>query len=91
MPIGRGRTAGVGRWLPAAAGAVVIAVGAGGAQAAAGAFDPGFGSGGTVLSDLGGSVDAGYAVAVQKDGKIVAAGFSNGGGSYDFALVRYQK
>lgn len=40
--------------------------------------------GGKVVTDLG-SVDYGYGVALQSDGKIVLAGGSNGG----FALVRY--
>ena len=30
-------------------------------------------------------------VAVQKDGKVVAGGFSNANGSFDFALARYKK
>ena len=30
-----------------------------------------------------------YSVAIQSDGKIVAAGYSNNGSNWDFALVRY--
>ena len=56
-----------------------------------GALDASFGTGGKVLTDLGGSNDEGSAVAVQKDGKIVVAGYSNAGGSDDFALARYTK
>jgi uncharacterized delta-60 repeat protein len=57
-----------------------------------GSLDTSFGSGGKVLTDLGGTGDGAYALAIQKDGKIVAAGFSNanGSGDYDdFALARY--
>ena len=57
-----------------------------------GVLDASFGTGGKVLSDLGSaSDDDAYAVAVQKDGKIVVAGSSDAGGSNDFALVRYTK
>ena len=54
-----------------------------------GALDTGFGPGGKVVTDLGGSNDGAYAVALQKDGEIVAGGDSNVNGSNDFALVRY--
>jgi uncharacterized delta-60 repeat protein len=55
-----------------------------------GGLDQSFGSGGKVLTDLGVfTFDAGLAVAIQPDGKIIAAGDSNAGGSDDFALVRY--
>jgi uncharacterized delta-60 repeat protein len=57
-----------------------------------GSLDTSFGSGGKVLTDIGGTGDVAYAVAIQKDGKIVAAGSSNasGSGDYDdFALARY--
>ena len=56
--------------------------------AGAGSLDTSFGSGGVVTTDLGG-LGAAYGVAVQSDGKIVAAGYANHGGNYDFALVRY--
>jgi uncharacterized delta-60 repeat protein len=49
-----------------------------------GSLDPTFGSGGKVTTDFGGSDDA-FGVALQADGKIVAAGQ---GGS-DFGLARY--
>jgi uncharacterized delta-60 repeat protein len=51
---------------------------------AAGRLDPGFGRRGTVVTDLGG-VDAGSALVVQPDGKIVVAGQRSG----DLALARY--
>jgi uncharacterized delta-60 repeat protein len=53
-----------------------------------GNLDPTFGTNGTVLTDVGG-LDVAYGMAVQSDGRIVVAGFSNMGGSYDFALARY--
>ena len=57
-----------------------------------GSLDSSFGSGGKVLTDLGAmSSDRIRAVAVQPDGKIVAAGISNARGSSDFAVVRYRK
>ncbi len=51
-----------------------------------GSRDPSFGAGG-ILADLGGSIsnDPAHAVAIGSDGKIVAAGFRNGG----FGLTRY--
>lgn len=56
-----------------------------------GALDPGFGTGGKVLTDVG-SGDA-YAVAIQPDGKIVVGGTSEGGGpgGYNFTVLRYTK
>src|SRR6266487_6929602 len=62
------------------------------AQAAPGELDPSFGSGGLVTTDFGGRGDFGLAVAVQSDGKIVAAGNSSTVGgpfSVNFALARY--
>src|SRR5262245_16153331 len=60
-------------------------------HAAPGALDLSFGTNGTVLTDLfnNGSTDLANAVALQPDGKIVVAGGSNSGGSFDFALARY--
>src|SRR5215831_12753665 len=45
-------------------------------SAQSGQLDPSFGSGGKVITDLFGSPDAIAALAVQPDGKIVAAGVS---------------
>ena len=58
-----------------------------------GALDPGFGTGRTVLTESGSSSDdaAGAAVAVQRDGKIVVAGYSGSSGTGEVALVRYTK
>jgi uncharacterized delta-60 repeat protein len=45
---------------------------------------------GMVVTDFGsGTEDAAYSITVQADGKILAAGYSNSGGTNDFALVRY--
>lgn len=56
-----------------------------------GSVDTAFGRGGSVHTDVSGTdgYDAATAVAVQADGKIVAAGSSAGRDSTDFALVRY--
>jgi uncharacterized delta-60 repeat protein len=51
-----------------------------------GSLDPSFGPGGTVTTDFGG-FDGANAVAIQADGKIVAAGI--GGFLSTFALTRY--
>jgi uncharacterized delta-60 repeat protein len=55
-----------------------------------GTLDASFGSGGKVTTSFGGGGVA-RALAVQPDGKLVAAGSSTGEGNRsDFALVRYQ-
>jgi uncharacterized delta-60 repeat protein len=43
---------------------------------------------GRAVTDFGG-FDIAYAVGIQADGKIIAAGFSNVNGTSDFALARY--
>jgi uncharacterized delta-60 repeat protein len=53
-----------------------------------GRIDEGFDRQGTILTDFGGNSWI-NAVAVQPDGKIVAAGYARGSSSADFALVRY--
>ncbi|MBK8466240.1 MAG: hypothetical protein IPL32_10455 [Chloracidobacterium sp.] len=50
-----------------------------------GSLDTTFDGDGKVTTDFPGGSDGAYSVAVQTDGKIVAAGFSSG----DFAVVRY--
>lgn len=60
-----------------------------GVFAAAGDLDPTFGSGGIVISDLSGVDDRATSIAIQPDGKILAAGFSEVSGLYEWALVRY--
>lgn len=55
-----------------------------------GNVDTSFGTGGRVLTDFAGSSETIYALAIQPDGKIVAAGVSTVAGSgNDFALARY--
>lgn len=55
-----------------------------------GALDGGFGTGGTVTTPIGNGEDGAEAVAVQSDGKIIAAGASHNGSDFDLALVRYE-
>jgi uncharacterized delta-60 repeat protein len=80
--------------------ALVLVVGVGGmaagaaAPSAAGSLDTTFGTGGRVTTDFGGFGDRADAVAVQTDGKLVAAGFTtvlseSGGATADFAVARY--
>jgi uncharacterized delta-60 repeat protein len=55
-----------------------------------GSLDTGFGSGGKVYTDFFGSQELAYAVGIQLDGKIVAAGYIGDGlGGSDFAIARY--
>lgn len=54
-----------------------------------GSLDNTFDTDGKVFTDFGGSGDAAYAVAVQSDGKIVAAGYYGTFPNYDFAVARY--
>jgi uncharacterized delta-60 repeat protein len=53
-----------------------------------GSLDASFGSGGKITTAIG-SRNAAYAVALQPDGKIIAAGFTYIVGDGDIALVRY--
>jgi uncharacterized delta-60 repeat protein len=53
-----------------------------------GSLDVGFGVGGEVVTDLGG-FDVVSGIAIQADGKIVAAGVGTRAGTWDFTLVRY--
>ena len=54
-----------------------------------GSLDASFGSGGAVRTRVGGSFLGVQALALQADGKLVAAGDSNASGDLDFALARY--
>jgi len=54
-----------------------------------GTIDGSFGAGGKVITDFAGSRDLAFAVAVGSDRKIVAAGQSFVGFSYDIAVARY--
>lgn len=60
-------------------------------QATIGNLDPTFGSGGSVRTDFSGNIDRANAVAIQPDGKIVAAGssFSSTKTVEDFIVARY--
>ena len=53
-----------------------------------GSIDTGFGSGGTLTTDIVGGTDVAQAIAIQSDGKVVAAGrsFRN---NFDLTLARY--
>ena len=54
-----------------------------------GTLDPLFGTGGKVLTTIGSNAGA-EALALQTDGKLVAAGFADEGGSLRFAVARYE-
>ena len=54
-----------------------------------GTLDSSFGTAGKVLTPIGSGSDGANSVVLQSDGKIVAAGWSNDGVYYDFAVVRY--
>ena len=82
---------GVMRWVAGAVcalGAAVVCLAASPASAAAGDLDGAFGTGGKVTTDFAGNGDEARAVALQPDGKIVAAGGALGA-TVDFALARY--
>jgi len=57
-----------------------------------GSLDMSFGMGGKVITDLGGSYEYANAIAVQPDGKIIAAGKSTDGSvtNANFAMIRYE-
>jgi len=54
-----------------------------------GTLDASFGTGGMVTTNFGQVSAQAFSVAVQADGKIVAAGYGNIDGGEDFALARY--
>ena len=54
-----------------------------------GSLDTTFDSDGKVTTAIGSGDDYAFSVAIQSDGKIVAAGYSDNGSNDDFALVRY--
>jgi uncharacterized delta-60 repeat protein len=54
-----------------------------------GSLDTTFGIGGKVTTAIGTSYDHARSIAIQSDGKIVAAGLTSNGIDDDFALVRY--
>lgn len=54
-----------------------------------GALDSTFGEGGAVVTEIGSGPSVANALAIQSDGKIVAAGYLRSGPNSEFALVRY--
>jgi uncharacterized delta-60 repeat protein len=54
-----------------------------------GTLDTSFGTGGFVIEDFSTLNDSAYSIAIQSDGKIVAAGNASISGHSDFAVVRY--
>jgi uncharacterized delta-60 repeat protein len=54
-----------------------------------GTLDATFGSNGLVVTDLQQATDVVNAIAIQPDGKILAAGYSDNTFNYDFAVARY--
>jgi uncharacterized delta-60 repeat protein len=54
-----------------------------------GSLDPDFNYDGTVTTAVGSADDEALTVALQTDGKILAAGYSSNGNDRDFALLRY--
>jgi len=61
------------------------------ALAAGGDLDPTFSGDGRKLTDFASGYDAAYDLAVQDDGKIVAAGYAGVGGSTEFGVARYRR
>jgi uncharacterized delta-60 repeat protein len=51
--------------------------------------DAGFGTGGSATTSIGSIDDEANALAVQPDGKLVAAGYSDTGSQFKFAVARY--
>lgn len=54
-----------------------------------GSLDTSFDTDGKLLTPIGSGADYAMSVAIQSDGKIVAAGYSYNGADNDFALARY--
>ncbi|HEX8290372.1 MAG TPA: HYR domain-containing protein [Pyrinomonadaceae bacterium] len=73
----------------AAALALFCALPPGGARAAAGGLDPTFGVGGKVLTDFPEVNDFPADAALQPDGRLVVAGYTDGPSGADFVLARY--
>ncbi len=72
------------------AGLVALGLSVAAARAADGDLDPTFGNGGKVVTNFNLPASGAGAVAIQADGKIVAAGFSfDEQANFDFAAARY--
>src|SRR5690349_7242475 len=59
------------------------------AQAASGDLDPTFGRAGHVTTDFFGKEDNAWAMAIQPDGRILAAGSVRQGSDWNFGVARY--
>jgi hypothetical protein len=55
-----------------------------------GSLDSAYGNGGEITQDFFNGTDTASAVAIQANGSAIAVGRAFNGGSYDFALARYQ-
>lgn len=55
-----------------------------------GTLDTTFGIGGLVTTDFAAGNDRGWGLVLEPDGRLVAAGRTTAGGTWDFALVRYR-
>jgi len=54
-----------------------------------GQLDGSFSDDGALTTDMAGGLDQALAMAIQSDGKVVAAGYTSNGTDDDFAVVRY--
>jgi uncharacterized delta-60 repeat protein len=54
-----------------------------------GLLDASFGDGGRTVTDFFGDLDCVFSLALQPDGRILAAGYATGDNAKDFALARY--
>jgi len=54
-----------------------------------GSLDTSFDTDGKVITAIGSDFDQGFSVAIQSDGKIVAAGYTYNDPVFEFALIRY--
>src|SRR5262245_1732983 len=70
--------------------ALALALTAPRAEAAPGNLDPSFGDGGSVTTPFGESFSTAYALVLQPDGKLVAAGYVSFS-STEFGLARYDE
>lgn len=81
---------GVSRFLLPGLLASLVLLAVSSAQAAPGALDTSFGTGGKVITTFGPGTDPANAVAVQPDGRLVVAGAKQSDTGSDFALARYR-
>lgn len=56
-----------------------------------GSLDTTFGIGGKVITAIGSGRDVSNSLAIQQDGKIVVAGYSNNGSFHEIAVIRYNQ